>query len=210
MRKLKAKEDAAVIGSSLNDNTPAGIRHRSRPALKLVEDRSEKVELQPEPDPSSVEPYAVGYKHPPKHTQFQKGRSGNPKGRPKGAKSTQTIATELLNKVMEVRINGVTKKQSTREILLQQLLKKALSGDHKASVLFLSLAKEPEESHGGGGGEAGSVATQSHEFDATDTAVIAHLYGEMFKARGLNDQQIAELLEEMGIAGRAGSSGDLP
>ena len=29
----------------------------------------------------------VGYRSPPKHSQFKKGASGNPKGRPKGTKS---------------------------------------------------------------------------------------------------------------------------
>ena len=31
----------------------------------------------------------VGYKTPPKNTQFQPGQSGNPKGRPKGTKNQQ-------------------------------------------------------------------------------------------------------------------------
>ena len=29
-----------------------------------------------------------GYKNPPKHSQFPKGCSGNPAGRPKGSKNT--------------------------------------------------------------------------------------------------------------------------
>lgn len=28
-------------------------------------------------------PYEVGYRKPPKHGRFQKGQSGNPRGRPK-------------------------------------------------------------------------------------------------------------------------------
>jgi hypothetical protein len=31
--------------------------------------------------------YAVGYGRPPQHTQFQPGRSGNPKSRAKGSKN---------------------------------------------------------------------------------------------------------------------------
>lgn len=32
-------------------------------------------------------PEKIGYKKPPKKSQFKKGKSGNPKGRPKGSKN---------------------------------------------------------------------------------------------------------------------------
>jgi hypothetical protein len=34
--------------------------------------------------PNPPRPYTVGYGKPPVHTRFQKGVSGNPRGRPRG------------------------------------------------------------------------------------------------------------------------------
>lgn len=40
--------------------------------------------------------YEVGYGRPPKSGQFRKGKSGNPKGRPKGRKSMQDHVQAIL------------------------------------------------------------------------------------------------------------------
>lgn len=41
---------------------------------------------------SSKSDYKVGYRNPPRETQFRPGQSGNPKGRPKGAKEAEMKA----------------------------------------------------------------------------------------------------------------------
>ena len=81
----------------------------------------------------------VGYKTPPKSSQFQKGRSGNPSGRPRKAPGIP----ELLGKVSKQKVltngkNG-SKYMTKLEASLTQLANKAASGDLKAAKTFTEL-----------------------------------------------------------------------
>ncbi len=54
--------------------------------------------------------YEVGYKKPPPQSRFRKGRSGNPKGRPKATKNFKTDLMEELRERILLR-EGTTRKR---------------------------------------------------------------------------------------------------
>jgi hypothetical protein len=64
----------------------------------------------------------VGYGKPPRKNRFQSGQSGNPKGRPKGAKSHKAMLQNLLKKKVQVKINGEIQSISTLEAVFKSLV----------------------------------------------------------------------------------------
>ena len=68
--------------------------------------------------------YPVGYKRPPRNTQFVAGKSGNPSGRPQKVKSEKEVLEALLSK--KFMVGGVV--MTGRELAAQRLLKGALDG----------------------------------------------------------------------------------
>ena len=84
----------------------------------------------------------VGYRHPPKRTQFKKGQSGNPAGRPKSRKSGQTDVSELLNEPIKVKAGGKVRTMQSFEAGFRKLAKKAIDGDMPAIAKFLRLCEE--------------------------------------------------------------------
>jgi hypothetical protein len=83
----------------------------------------------------------VGYKKPPKHSQFKPGQSGNPKGRPKGANNFATDIRAALKAPVNVTQDGALRRVSTQQALLMRLKAKALGGDARALEKALLLAQ---------------------------------------------------------------------
>ena len=86
--------------------------------------------------------YAVGYGKPPRHTRFEKGRSGNPKGRPSGSRNMSTLFTEALNETVIIAENGGRRKISKRQAIVKQIVNKAAKGDWRCTKLLLELPQE--------------------------------------------------------------------
>ncbi|HWH60451.1 MAG TPA: DUF5681 domain-containing protein [Terriglobales bacterium] len=123
--------------------------------------------------------YEVGYKKPPEETQFQKGRSGNPKGRPKGSKSFKTVMNQISNEKVEVTERGRRRKMTSKEAAVRQLRAKALSGDHRARTEFLVLCRQVEAPE-----EEASTTPQMHE---REKQVISSLMSRVRKMQGTTE-----------------------
>lgn len=89
----------------------------------------------------------IGYGRPPRSTQFKKGKSGNPRGRPKGAKSLSDRLSKALNETVTINENGTRRRLPKCEALMIQLVNKALVGDTKSIRLVLEMVG-PLSEHG--------------------------------------------------------------
>lgn len=84
----------------------------------------------------------VGYRNPPKHTQFKKGTSGNPKGRPKGTRGIKASFKRVFEESIQVTLDGRPQYVSAIEAIFLQQRVLALKGDHKAAKLAIDLARK--------------------------------------------------------------------
>ena len=83
--------------------------------------------------------YVVGYGRPPKATQFAAGKSGNPKGRPKGSRTVGAILQDILSQKIAVTEKGKTRRIPTLEVMFRRLVNDAVRRDAVALKLLLPL-----------------------------------------------------------------------
>ena len=88
-----------------------------------------------------------GYKNPPKEHQFKKGKSGNPKGRPRKKKQPSSdpgldlIASvhRELSKTISVQENGQHRKITKLDAFSAQLVAQSVNGKPSQQKMLLSL-----------------------------------------------------------------------
>jgi hypothetical protein len=103
----------------------------------------------------------VGYCRPPKKHQFKPGRSGNPKGRPRGAKNEATILRDIMNRPIAIREGGRTRKVPVLAAVLLRFAEEALKGNPKAAAFLLNRYRSLE-----------GAAPESNEIDPDDQQIL--------------------------------------
>jgi hypothetical protein len=84
----------------------------------------------------------VGYGRPPKQTQFRPGQSGNPSGRPKGARNFRTELLEELAEPITIKDGDCVVTVSKQRACIKTLVAAAIGGNARAcAALFALCAK---------------------------------------------------------------------
>jgi len=84
----------------------------------------------------------VGYGKPPKATRFQKGKSGNPKGRPKSHKNFKPLSRvlrDLALKEVQGQLDGKPSKLTCMEAIVAKQMSEAMRGSIPAAKFIMGL-----------------------------------------------------------------------
>ncbi|KUJ76889.1 hypothetical protein AVO45_10370 [Ruegeria marisrubri] len=99
--------------------------------------------------------YDVGYGKPPKDTRFKAGQSGNPKGRPRGAKNKRPGMHEerMKDLILDEAYRDITIREGHRSVtipmaqaVMRSLAVNAAKGQHRSQRLFSELLASVESS----------------------------------------------------------------
>lgn len=155
------KPAARAPSPALSEDSNPPLRKRIRPIIPVEQEQSQ----------ASSERYEIGYKKPPKSTQFQPGQSGNPNGRKKGTKGMKTLARETLTAKVTVRTTDGTKKMARIEALMHKLIELAMKGNPRAMLALFRLYENaiPDHEDADGADKAAPPLTE------TDEAILAEL-----------------------------------
>jgi hypothetical protein len=85
--------------------------------------------------------YEIGYRRPPASGRFKKGKSGNPKGRPKGSSNFLVLLEHELGQSIVVNENGKKKTITRMQAMVKRIVAGALQGDLKALLTLVDILR---------------------------------------------------------------------
>jgi hypothetical protein len=83
----------------------------------------------------------TGYRRPPKRTQFKKGQSGNPRGRPRGPSSFKSDLDAELREKLVLTENGREKRITKQRAFIKTLTAAAIKKDIRAVNALLACMR---------------------------------------------------------------------
>jgi hypothetical protein len=84
--------------------------------------------------------YEVGYKKPPRHSQFKPGNRANPNGRGRRKVPTEAeILKQVMNFPAKFRHRGMSKQAPRMELVIRNCGTAALKGDVGAAAMLLKM-----------------------------------------------------------------------
>jgi hypothetical protein len=121
--------------------------------------------------------YQVGYGKPPEATQFRKGRSGNPKGRPKTSKNIGTMLEEVFFRKITITENGVRREVTMLEAILRQVANGAAKGEARHVDRVVKLLPTLQDARAAAEASAETGAPVDPQADMAVLAALADMFG---------------------------------
>ena len=114
----------------------------------------------------------IGYKRPPRRTQFKPGQSGNPSGKNSGTRNISTELQDILSEQITFAADGTLKTMSKQRALASALVSAAIGGDLRATAIVIAhLSRDGQRLRG-----------EENEFDTEDFS-SAHTHRKKARMR---------------------------
>ena len=135
--------------------------------------------------------YEIGFGRPPKSTRFKPGQSGNPRGRPKGAKNFETDLRDQLNERVVIREGDRSRKVTKQQALIASMVNRGIKGEPRLAALSVSTIARYQNL-------AGNMESADEELTDDELLILRDYVDEVIEQRteSTNKKRDKDALEE--------------